>query len=265
MDRRCVATTPQRGRRRGLVRPTAGEQADIRADRDTLRTAWEQASAVRGWRVPTDWWTPPVDWLVDAIVAEEGLITPAGQLAEARARAGVGLPESFDDLWALFSVLRRMPPPGLVRRFAESYATSAPGMELVTESVDPLIGLARLDYLRGRLGEVYREAAAQDREARSTHGLLSVRFEALPTGWLGTTCRLAVGRVLHTTFSRGETIATVCPSVLAVLTLEGTTVVPADLPTTLSEASDSDVIVRRIRLPTTLPGALMQLDVLGER
>ncbi|MQA02065.1 MAG: hypothetical protein GEV07_04855 [Streptosporangiales bacterium] len=214
--------------------------------------------------MPTDWWAPPVDSLLDAIVAEDGLAQPCAELARARAKAGVGLPEAFDDLWALFSVLRRLPPPNVVRRFAESYAESAPAAELVTESVDPLTGIARLEYLRVRLGEVYREAAALSREVPATHGLLTVRFEALPTGWLGTTCRLAIARVLHTTFCSGETIATVGPSALAVLTLHATTVVPADLSATLSDTSGTDVLVRRIRLPTTLPGALMQLDVLAE-
>lgn len=264
MDRRCVVATPQRGRRRGLARPSTDDQPDIRLDSDTLRAVWRRASLARGWRTPGDWWTPPVDTVVAAVAGDESLAEPCAGLGAARAEAGVGLPEAFDDLWALFSILHRLPPAFVIRRFAESYAESAPEAQICTEGVDPLTGLVRVDYLRARLCEVYEEAAAHGVQTAARHGLVSVRFEPLPFGWHGLSRQLTIGRVLHTTFCSGETVASVCPTVMAVLTRHDTSVVPADLGANLSRTSGSDVLVRRIRLPATLPGALMQLDVLAE-
>lgn len=246
------------------MRLSGDRETDIRADKDAFRDAWRRASFVRGWRIPGDWWTPAVDAVLDAVIEEDGLAGPCARLGAARAEAGVGLAEAFDDLFSFFAVLHRLPPAFVVRRFAESYAESAPEAENSTESIDPLTGFARVDYLRHRLGEVYREAAALGVRAHTRHGLLSVRFDTLPPGWGDVTSRLAAGRVLRSTFSRGETIANVGPSVTAVLTAHDVSVVPDDLSATLRRSAGSDVVIRRIRLPTTLPGALMQLDVLAE-
>lgn len=264
MDRRCVTATSQRGRRRGLARPFASTQSAITADLTTLRTAWRNESRVRGWRLPGDWWVPQVDDVLTAVLAEEPLGDGCAVLAEARAETGVGLAEGFDDLWALFSVLHRIPPASLVRRFAESYVESQPSGVLYTESVDPLTGLLPGEYLRARLGEVYREATAAATEARSRHGLLGVRFGALPIGWENVTRRLAVGRILRTAFDRGETIAEIAPTVVGVLTGRETSFSEGALTVDLRAAVDCDVDVRRLGLPATLPGALMLLDVLAE-
>lgn len=213
---------------------------------------------------------PEVDAILSAAAAEEHLGDHCAVLAAARAEAGVGLPEGFDDLWALFSVLHRIPPAALVRRFAESYVESAPSGILYTESIDPLTGLLPVEYLRARLGEVYREAAAASTGARSRHGLLSVRFASLPIGWENVTWRLAVGRILRAAFARGETIAEIGPTVVGVLTgretpsFEGARGSEAALTVDLRSAVDCDVDVRRFGLPATLPGALMLLDVLAE-
>ncbi|MQA80205.1 MAG: hypothetical protein GEV10_17255 [Streptosporangiales bacterium] len=230
----------------------------------TLRTAWRNESLVRGWRLPEDWWTSQVDAILSAVIAEEPLGDGCAALAAARAEAGVGLPEGYDDLWALFSVLHRIPPAPLVRRFAESYVESAPSGILCTESIDPLTGLLPVEYLRARLGEVYREATAAATEARTRHGLVSVRFAALPIGWENVTWRLAVGRILRTAFARGETIAEIGPTVVGVLTRRETAVSEGALTVDLRATVDCDVDVRRLGLPATLPGALMLLDVLAE-
>lgn len=264
MDRRCEVATSQRGRRRDFARPFAPGKSGIAPDKDQLRSLWQRASRVHGWRVPGDWWAPAVDEVVDAVVSGRLLIEPCAGLGAARGEAGVALPEAFDDLWSLFSVLDRIPSAILVRQFAESYAQSAPTAEIYTESVEPLTGLARLDYLRTRLGEVYAEAAAAGTDPNDRHGLVGVRFGTVPFGWDGIAQRLTLGRILTTVFAAGETVADVGPAVVAVLTIHHVSVLPSDLPDTLRLATDMDVAVRELRLPATLPGALTLLDVLAD-
>jgi hypothetical protein len=264
VDRRCVVATSQRGRRRDFARPFAPGKPDNATDKDQLRSLWQRASRIRGWRVPGDWWAPAVDEVIDAFVTGGVLVEPCARLGAARGEAGVGLPEAFDDLWSLFSVLGRIPSAIVVRQFAESYAQSAPTPEIYTESVEPLTGLARLDYLRTRLSEVYAEARAADADPNHRHGLISVRVAEMPPGWDGVARRLSLGRILRTVFAAGETVAGLGPAVVGVLTIHHVSVVPSDLPHTLRLATDADVTVRRLRLPATLPGALTLLDVLAE-
>src|SRR5690606_2041662 len=90
------------------------------------------------------------------------------------------------------------------------------------------------------------------------------RMDTYPLGWDAVASRLATSRVLRSTFDHGETIAAVGPTVTAVLTAHGLSVVPEDLADTLEDTAGAGAVIRRIRLPTTLPGALMQLDVLAE-
>lgn len=264
MDRRCVVATSQRGRRRSLVRPFVLGRPDITADKDQIRSLWQRAARIRGWRVPGDWWTPAVDDVIDSLAVGGVLVEPCARLGAARGEAGVGLPEAFDDLWSLFSVLGRIPSAIVVRQFAESYAQSAPAAEIYTESVEPLTGLARTDYLRTRLGEVYAEAAAAGADPNGRHGLVSVRSVEVPSGWDGIARRLSLGRILTTVFAAGETVADLGPAVVAVLTIHHVSAVPSDLPQTLRLATEADVTVRRLRLPATLPGALTLLDVLAD-
>lgn len=258
-----MVATSQRGRRRSLARPPVPGKADIATDKDRLRSLWQRASRIRGWRVPGDWWTPAVDDVIDAVASGGPVAEPCARLGAARGEAGVGLAEAFDDIWSLFSLLGRIPSAVVVRHFAESYVQSAPTAEIYTESVEPLSGLARPDYLRMRLGEVYAEAAAAGTDPNDRHGLVVVRFAAAPFRWDGIVERLSLGRILTTVFSAGETVAHLGPAVVAVLTMHHVSVVPSDLSHTLRPAPEVDVTIRRMRLPATLPGALRLLDVLA--
>ncbi|HEX6446158.1 MAG TPA: hypothetical protein VF053_13775 [Streptosporangiales bacterium] len=233
-------------------------------DKDQLRSLWQRASRIRGWRVPGDWWAPAVDEVIDALVTGGAPVEPCARLGAARGEAGVGLAEAFDDLWSLFSVLGRIPSAIVVRQFAESYAQSAPMAEIYTESVEPLTGLVRVDYLRTRLGEVYAETRAAAVDPNDRYGLVGVRVAEVPSGWDGIARRLSVARILRTVFTSGETVAGLDPATVAVLTIRHVSVVPSDLPHTLRLATEVDVTVRRLRLPATLPGALTLLDVLAE-
>lgn len=264
MDRRCAVATSQRGRRRDFGRPFAPGKPDIATDKDQLLSLWQRASRIRGWRVAGDWWAPAVDDVIDAVVTGGVLVEPCARLGAARAEAGVGLPEAFDDLWSLFSVLGRIPAAIVVRHFAESYAESGSAAEIYTESVEPLTGLARFDYLRTRLGEVYAEAAAAEADPNDRHGLVGVQVADVPSGWDGIARRLSLGRILRTVFASGETVAGLAPAAVAVLTIHHVSVVPSDLPHTLRQATEADVTVRRLRLPATLRGALTLLDVLAD-
>src|SRR6185312_1546455 len=96
-------------------------------------------------------------------------------LGRSRARAGVGIAETIDDLAALFGVVdgaggertcvlgggeggRWDPALRQVGAIAEGGAEESVSQFARGGCEDPLSGLATLSYLRTRLAEVYREA-----------------------------------------------------------------------------------------------------------
>ena len=111
-----------------------------------------------------------------AVVGDDRLTAACTGLGRSRARAGIGIAETIDDLAALFAVLGAesasehadpggrdragrgsAPPLRLVCAIAEGWAEESVA-QLAQGCEDPLSGLATLPYLRTRLAEVYREA-----------------------------------------------------------------------------------------------------------
>lgn len=264
MDRRCVVATPERGRRRRYTRSHGSDLSDTASDRRALRAAWLATSLVDGWRFPGDWGVAAVDAVLDAVSSGGGLVEPCARLGAARGEAGVGLTEAFDDLWALFAVLRTDPPARVLRSFSEAYLESALSHSTCTESGHALTGVAPAGYLRIRVGELYREARATGVPVHRRHGLLVIRTRPEPSGWPGVTQHLAVGRALSEAFDGGETVASAGPSTTIVVTRPGLPVAPDDLYAWLRSAVGSDLAVQAVRPPVTLPGAHLLLDQLAE-
>jgi hypothetical protein len=103
------------------------DREDSSAASGWLREAWRLRSLAAGWRVPGDWDSEAVGEVLAACrnrapapgeagraAARAGALTAAGAgaltaacaaLGRSRARAGVGIAETIDDLAALFAVL----------------------------------------------------------------------------------------------------------------------------------------------------------------
>ena len=111
------------------------------------------------------------------------------RLGRSRARAGVGIAETIDDLAALFGVLVLSegqhwdPALRLVGAIAEGWAEESVSQFARGGCEDPLSGMATLPYLRTRLAEVYREAEQRGTSPAETHRLLVVGLPRRPDPW----------------------------------------------------------------------------------
>src|SRR5262244_3944683 len=84
-----------------------------------LRDEWRRRSLATGWRMPDDWDSEAVDQVLAAClnralargeaglaaIGATALVAACAGLGRSRARAGVGIAETIDDLEALFAVL----------------------------------------------------------------------------------------------------------------------------------------------------------------
>jgi GGDEF domain-containing protein len=87
-----------------------------------------------------------------------------------------------------------------------------------SEVHDGLTGLNNSAYLRARLREIYREAAAGGFEARSRYVLVVVDADlGHTTGWSRLAAMVLLADVLHTAFDGGQTLATIGPATMVVL------------------------------------------------
>jgi hypothetical protein len=187
-----------------------------------LRQRWRRASLAAGWRFPDDWDAAEVDALCAALVRgdEDGTVDVAvTALGMARARSGVGLAETLDDLAALHAVLTPAGahtadhmPERLLRAAALGWAEQCCDHVATAGVVDELTGLATAGYLRVRLGEVYRGGAA-DR-----HALVLVWLDLSRCGaWSRLMPMVLAAQAMRAVFNGAETLALVRPGVAAVL------------------------------------------------
>lgn len=185
------------------------------ADPAGLRNAWQRHSLARGWLVADDWHTEAVDAVVTATRtpgispdADAAPLTLACcRLGRSRAKAGIGIAETIDDLAALFGLLSQETPLHLLCSLAEGWAEE--GLAPLTQGGcdDPLSGLATVPYLRTRLAEVYREAAQNGTSPAETHRLLVVRLPRRAEPWPRLALAILVGHDLRAAFPGGETLS----------------------------------------------------------
>jgi len=194
-----------------------------------LRDAWRRRSLASGWLSGDDWDSREVDEVLAAcrnrapapgeaglaVVGDAALTTAWAGLGRSRARAGVGIAETIDDLAALFAVLGTgpggdqagEPPLHLVCAVAEGWAEESLDQLAQGGCEDPLSGLATLPYLRTRLAEVYREAGQADASPAETHRLLVVGLPYRPDPWRRMALAILIGHDLRTAFPGGETLS----------------------------------------------------------
>ena len=84
---------------------------------------------------------------------------------------------------------------------------------------DPLTGLVTLEYLRTRLGEVYRAAEVADSRVSATHALVVVRVDLRGRrGWDRMTPLILTGDALRTVFDGGQTLTRLADHMAVALT-----------------------------------------------
>jgi hypothetical protein len=142
-----------------------------------------------------------------ALVTDGRLTLACACLGRSRAKAGIGIAETIDDLAALFAVLDSEPPLHLVCSIAEGWAEEGLAQLAQGACEDPLSGLATLPYLRTRLAEVYREAEQGGTSPADTHRLLVVGLPRRPDPWRRMALAILVGHDLRSAFPGGETLS----------------------------------------------------------
>ncbi|GAB3460000.1 hypothetical protein GCM10027570_44520 [Streptomonospora sediminis] len=222
----------------------SSELADDLAAGRRLRELWRSRSRVRR-AAPhgdSDWWTPAVDAACTAAVRNRGMAEACGRLGQARARSGISVGATLEDFAAFCDVLGRSQPPiSLVTALTEGWVDGGRSQE---ECRDPLTGLATAAFLRTRLGELYRgasgepghggpgspggsgpgspgESGGSGGSGPGGHRLVVV---ALPEGldpWRRTARLIVVGHELGRVFTRGESLALLSRSRMAVLAPDG--------------------------------------------
>lgn len=206
-----------------------------------LRLRWQHQSATTGWAFPSDWHVPSVDALCEALSDRTDLWPVAERLGRERAAAGVSLAETLTDVDALVAlapvgcaeVLRRAVSLGWADRIA------APADAVA----DALTGLASADYLRIRLGEIYRAAEVEGSSAGESHALVVVRLgRARASGWTQSLPMILVGDAMRAVFAGGQSLARIGPLVAVALT------------------GRSPVLARQARLVAELLAARIRLD-----
>ena len=120
--------------------------------------------------------------------------------------AGVSLGETLADVDGLTAVLPGLATEVLHRAVSLGWADRM--MAPRPPVFDPLTGLVSADYLRTRMGEVYRAADVADTKVSATHALVVVRVDLTGrTGWDRITPLILSGDAMRTVFDGGQTLA----------------------------------------------------------
>lgn len=182
-----------------------------------LRERWYEQSSAAGWAFVSDWHHPAVDALCEACLQGQNIWAPAERLGAVRASHGVSLGETLADLDGLASLVPDV-ADGVIQRAAS--LGWAEGMNSPHCAVfDPLTGLVSVDYLRTRLGEVYRGADVADTKVSVTHALVTVRLNlAGRAGWDRLTPLILAGDAMRSVFDGAHTLARLADHMAVVLT-----------------------------------------------
>jgi hypothetical protein len=181
-----------------------------------LRSRWADASRDCGWAFPSDWHAPAVDAVVDALTSSRDVWPAAERLGGERAVAGVSLGETLADIDVLTDLLPAHHREVLVRAVSLGWGDRAAAPAAAVS--DALTGLASAEYLRIRLGEIYRAAEVEGSSAARTHALVVVRVgEPGPRPWAHGLPMILVGDALRTVFDADQSLARIGQSVAVAL------------------------------------------------
>jgi hypothetical protein len=176
---------------------------------DDLRGTWARRSAELGWAFPSDWHSPSVDAVCEALTERRDVRAAGERLGRERATAGVSLAEALTDIDAL---AESVPAHAEALRRAVSLGWADRAAAPADAVSDALTGLASADYLRIRLGEVYRAADVEGSSAGDTHALVMVRLgRAGASGWAQHLPMILVGDSMRAVFAGGQSLARIGP------------------------------------------------------
>jgi hypothetical protein len=182
-----------------------------------LQDLWFERSCNAGWVFVSDWHDPAVDALCEACLRGDNLWPTAERLGTARADAGISLGETLADVDGLTAAL-----PGLATEVLHRAVSLGWADRMMTTKVavfDPLTGLVSPDYLRTRLGELYRAADVAGTHVSEKHALVVVRLNlAGRRGWDRMTPLILSGDAMRTVFDGGQTLARLADHMAVALT-----------------------------------------------
>lgn len=195
-------------------------QASRPMDPSALRQTWAEGSQVCGWAFESDWDTPAVDAVVDAICGDRSVWASAERLGGERAAAGVPLAEALTDVDVLADLVADRHRESLVRAVSLGWADRV--IAPADAVSDALTGLASAEYLRIRLGEIYRAAEVEGSSAARSHALVVVRLGKTGSqSWTRRLPMILVGDALRTVFDAGESLARIGPAVAVAVAPRG--------------------------------------------
>ncbi len=182
-----------------------------------LQDLWCVQSNTTGWVFASDWHDPAVEALCEACLRGDNLWPAAERLGCARAAAGASLGETLADVDGLTAVLPGIATDVIHRAVSLGWADQM--TEPAVAVLDPLTGLVSPDYLRTRLGEVYRAADIAARKVSARHALVVVRMNLTDrTGWDRVTPLILAGDAMRTVFDGGQSLARLADHMAVVLT-----------------------------------------------
>jgi len=182
-----------------------------------LQDRWFVQSNTAGWLFASDWHDPAVEALCEACLRGENLWPAAERLGSARASAGASLGETLADVDGLTAVLPGIATEVLHRAVSLGWADQM--MEPAISVFDPLTGLVSREYLRTRLGEVYRAGDIGGGKVSASHALVAVRMDLTDrTGWDRMTPLLLAGDAMRTVFDGGQSLARLADHMAVALT-----------------------------------------------
>ena len=182
-----------------------------------LQDRWFVQSNATGWVFASDWHDPAVEALCEACLRGDNLWPAAERLGSARASAGASLGETLADVDGLIAVLPGIATDVLHRAVSLGWADQM--TEPAAAVFDPLTGLVSHDYLRTRLGEVYRAADIAAGKVSASHALVVVRMDLTDrTGWDRITPLMLVGDAMRAVFDGGQSLARLADHMAVVLT-----------------------------------------------
>jgi hypothetical protein len=132
----------------------------------------------------------------------------------------VSLGETLADIDGLTTVFPGLPADVLQRAVSLGWADRM--MAPQPSVMDPLTGLVSIDYLRTRIGEIYRAGEVAGRRVSADHALVVIKLDlAGRAGWQRITPLILAGDALRAVFDGGQTLVRLADHMAVVLTDRG--------------------------------------------
>lgn len=180
-----------------------------------LQSRWRDLTQASAWTFPSDWETPAVEALCEALCGGTDVRPAAQRLGQLRAAAGVSLAETLADVDVLAGLVDPSLAEPLRRAVSLGWADRIQAPPVTVS--DPLTGLVTPEYLRVRLAEVYQAAEVDGVPVPDSHALVLVQLSRRSGSWLQGLPMILVADVMRTVFDGGRTHAQLGPAVAAVL------------------------------------------------